>query len=121
MSGQLAHFDKAKQERTRERGWYYTVFQRSQGKCEVCAIFAPWILEVHHIHPLRSGGHGFPDNLIALCPNCHAIVEKSKTQMAEHPRFEGWIIDTYGEAIFEKLCELSRQKWEFEKQEGANQ
>ena len=26
-------------------------------------------LEVHHIKPLSEGGLGYPENVIALCPN----------------------------------------------------
>jgi HNH endonuclease len=30
-------------------------------------------LDVHHLDPISSGGGNGPDNLLALCPNCHAL------------------------------------------------
>jgi hypothetical protein len=29
--------------------------------------------EIHHLDPLGDGGTDEPDNLIALCPNCHTL------------------------------------------------
>jgi 5-methylcytosine-specific restriction protein A len=31
-------------------------------------------LEVHHLHRLSDRGPDSPDNVIALCPNCHSRV-----------------------------------------------
>jgi len=35
-------------------------------------------LEVHHIVWVRDGGGDEPDNLLALCPNCHALHTKGE-------------------------------------------
>jgi 5-methylcytosine-specific restriction protein A len=54
----------------------YTL-QRSKGICEACFQKAPFetqtgpFLEVHHVHQLSDGGPDHPENVIALCPNCH--------------------------------------------------
>lgn len=54
---------------------------RADGVCEGCDKQAPFLrkngepyLEVHHIKELSSGGSDTPDNVIALCPNCHRRV-----------------------------------------------
>lgn len=51
---------------------------RAAGHCGDCQRPAPFhtpqgrpFLEVHHILPLGRGGTDTPDNVIALCPNCH--------------------------------------------------
>lgn len=51
---------------------------RADGFCEGCDEFAPFIsktgepyLQTHHIKELSDGGSDTPDNVIALCPNCH--------------------------------------------------
>jgi 5-methylcytosine-specific restriction protein A len=31
------------------------------------------ILEVDHIHDIALGGRDHPQQMIALCPNCHAV------------------------------------------------
>lgn len=57
---------------------------RSHGHCEACDKPAPFIarngkpyLEVHHITALGGGegGTDSPDNVAAVCPNCHRRVD----------------------------------------------
>jgi 5-methylcytosine-specific restriction enzyme A len=38
------------------------------------------ILEVDHIHDLAKGGPDRPEQMIALCPNCHAIKTRGRTR-----------------------------------------
>ncbi len=38
------------------------------------------ILEVDHIHDLALGGDDDPAQMIALCPNCHAIKTRGSTR-----------------------------------------
>ncbi len=59
--------------------------ERSKGVCEGCETPAPFItkngmpyLEVHHLIPLSEGGADSPENVAAICPNCHRRTEKSK-------------------------------------------
>lgn len=64
------------------RAWVRrAVLQRADGECESCRCtgmppeLLPTgdpILEVDHIKDLGLGGSDEPDNMIALCPNCHA-------------------------------------------------
>jgi 5-methylcytosine-specific restriction protein A len=53
----------------------------ADGVCQGCEEPAPFedddgepYLEVHHLHRLSDAGPDHPDNVIALCPNCHARV-----------------------------------------------
>lgn len=52
--------------------------KRSAGICDLCGCAAPFLtkdgfpyLESHHIVWLARGGKDIPDNMVALCPNCH--------------------------------------------------
>jgi 5-methylcytosine-specific restriction protein A len=53
------------------------VIARSKGVCEGCGEKAPFntksgpYLECHHVHRLADGGPDHPENVVALCPNCH--------------------------------------------------
>ncbi len=55
-----------------------TIRERNKGCCEVCGFFCHPIMHVHHVKPVSKGGDGYPSNLIALCPNCHATIHKMK-------------------------------------------
>ncbi|WP_459808533.1 HNH endonuclease [Halopiger thermotolerans] len=53
----------------------------ADGVCQGCEETAPFIgrdgnpfLEVHHLYRRSDGGPDHPDNVIALCPNCHRRV-----------------------------------------------
>jgi len=86
------------------------VLRHAKGCCEICGDFAPYILESHHIVPHASGGLGSSSNLIALCPNCHAIVEKLRTSMIDDPHFHNWIRQRYDEGEYEKFGMLFQQR-----------
>jgi 5-methylcytosine-specific restriction protein A len=52
--------------------------KRANGKCEHCLEDAPFLneegepfLEVHHIIRLADEGLDLPENVTAICPNCH--------------------------------------------------
>jgi 5-methylcytosine-specific restriction endonuclease McrA len=81
--------------------------RRARGKCELCEQWMGPILQVHHIVPVKNGGHGWEDNLLCLCPNCHALVEmRMGTGWPEDPRIDDWIRDKFGETFYLKLCAL---------------
>lgn len=53
----------------------------ADGVCQGCGDDAPFLdsdgnpfLEVHHLYRRSDGGADQPDNVIALCPNCHRRV-----------------------------------------------
>jgi 5-methylcytosine-specific restriction enzyme A len=65
------------------------VLIRSEGHCEnprcpgqpsdLTDKGAP-ILEVDHIHELADGGPDDPEQMVALCPNCHAVKTRGRTR-----------------------------------------
>ncbi len=60
------------------------VIERQDGKCMVCACHCAPIAAIHHVQSVREGGTGNDENLIALCPNCHAVVthiERNRTML----------------------------------------
>lgn len=70
------------------------VIARSKFKCEYtkCTGMPPDvdsqgkpILQVDHIKPLSEGGSDSPNNMIAICPNCHVAktIGKNKTKIAK--------------------------------------
>ena len=63
------------------------VLVRSGGCCEHCGLRVPDvtdagdpILEIDHIWDLAQGGPDDPAQMIALCPNCHAIKTRGRTR-----------------------------------------
>jgi len=60
------------------------VLARANGVCEGCEQPAPFMtskgpyLECHHLYRLADGGPDHPDNVIALCPNCHRAAHHAK-------------------------------------------
>jgi 5-methylcytosine-specific restriction protein A len=65
------------------------VLLRSEGHCEsprctgepqdITDAGHP-ILEVDHVQDLAKGGPDQPEQMIALCPNCHAIKTRGRTR-----------------------------------------
>ena len=58
---------------------------RSRGNCEGSKRPAPFMrrngepyLEIHHIRSLADGGADHPQNVAAVCPNCHSHVTHGK-------------------------------------------
>ncbi len=57
----------------------------ADGICQGCESEAPFLdeegepfLEVHHMKRRSDGGADHPDNVVALCPNCHRRVHQGK-------------------------------------------
>jgi 5-methylcytosine-specific restriction protein A len=60
---------------------------RAMGVCENCNKLAPFIekggqpyLEVHHLFRLADDGPDSPENVAALCPNCHRMAHFGQNQ-----------------------------------------
>lgn len=79
------------------------VIARSNGICEGCGINAPFqsrsgpYLECHHVHRLADGGPDHPENVVALCPNCHRRAHFSNDAKA------------YNETLKKIACEAERK------------
>ena len=62
------------------------ILAQAHGVCELCGYVVPverygaeyekWFLESHYIEWLSRGGHNEPENIIALCPNCHKRIHE---------------------------------------------
>ena len=91
--------DRVRAERTasdliRARDARRAVLLRSGGRCENprCAgdvrdvtVSGEPILEIDHVHDLALGGRDHPAQMIALCPNCHAIKTRGSTREELRP------------------------------------
>lgn len=55
-------------------GKYRWLYEKQKGKCVVCGFDE--VIEVHHIIPRYLGGTEDPENLVLLCPNHHALVDR---------------------------------------------
>lgn len=45
-------------------------------RCAVPTCRGILALDLHHVAPVRVGGANTADNLLALCPTCHALFER---------------------------------------------
>lgn len=82
---------------------------RARGICENCGKAAPFkdkngemFLEVHHINRLADDGPDIPENVAAICPNCHreAHFGSDTSRFREH----------LGQKIGEKEACLDKEK-----------
>ena len=70
---------------------------RAEGKCESCMEAAPFhskkgpFLEVHHVNELSDNGPDTPDNVIALCPNCHRRAHYSADKNQFNQSLRRWL------------------------------
>ena len=67
--------------------------ERAAGICEACDTPAPFThrngqpyLEVHHIDPVGREGADAPDNVAAICPNCHGRVSRGDDRLSYNER-----------------------------------
>lgn len=94
-----------------ERRWTQVVrsqvIRDAKGRCACCNFYCPYILEIHHINAIHRGGTSTLDNLVALCPNCHAIAEKMRSSLLDDDRFHDWIRSEVGEEAYERLGALA--------------
>jgi len=59
----------------KHKAWVRTQAIRKYGnKCELCGYRLS--LDVHHIMPKKEGGQHEINNLMVLCPNCHAFITR---------------------------------------------
>lgn len=91
------------------------VLDRSGCCCEACGWYCPLVIEVHHVKSVSSGEIGLMDNLVALCPNCHRIVEKlkaiaQKDFFLENPHIDKWLLENYNQDAVDKIYQLVWEK-----------
>lgn len=73
---------------------------RADGSCEACRKVAPFMrddgqpyLEVHHINRLADDGPDAPENVAALCPNCHRAAHHSKDRDGMRARLASYVLE----------------------------
>jgi len=85
---------------------------RADGKCKACREAAPFyskkgpFLEVHHVNELSDNGPDTPNNVIALCPNCHRRAHYSEDKTEFNQSLRQWLNENWKK---EKLNTLSRK------------
>jgi hypothetical protein len=52
------------------------VLHQSGYRCGNPACRSILTIDIHHLNPIAQGGPDTPDNLLALCPNCHSLHHK---------------------------------------------
>ncbi|MEK7095608.1 MAG: HNH endonuclease signature motif containing protein [Patescibacteria group bacterium] len=61
----------------KHKAWIRTQAIRKYGdKCEICGYCMA--VDTHHIIPKYQGGPHEIENLIVICPNCHALITRGK-------------------------------------------
>jgi len=50
------------------------VLNANGNQCYVCGCSFLRVLAIHHLKPISEGGNSELDNLVVLCPTCHAVV-----------------------------------------------
>jgi hypothetical protein len=59
------------------------ILAESNSRCAICFGGDITILEIHHIEPRSDGGNNEPENLLAVCPNCHTKITKGIVSVFE--------------------------------------
>lgn len=54
-----------------------SVLKRDKYTCQLCNSVGNSKLHIHHIQKRRKDGPDFEDNLITVCPSCHANADRS--------------------------------------------
>jgi hypothetical protein len=58
-----------------------TFFQSDKQECARCGYSGT--IDIHHIIYKKEGGQDSPENLIPLCPNCHALIHRKLISIDE--------------------------------------
>lgn len=84
------------------------VIERSEGRCENPACLGhplettsagDPILEVDHVHDLARDGRDHPSNMIALCPNCHALKTRGQNRRVFQQTLAGVVARLHEQAL----------------------
>lgn len=80
------------------------IYERDNGKCQVCGGIGT---EIHHVMFRSRGGRGVETNGLTLCHTCHSKIHQDN-ELAEY-----WInvfADRYGPNFFRDEYDLERKK-----------
>lgn len=56
--------------------WAHSRVASDDSQCAICGCENPNVLQQHHRIPSRFGGTDREENLVVLCSNCHAVIER---------------------------------------------
>lgn len=62
-------------------------------------------IEIHHLDRVSEGGSNTPENLVALCPNCHALHHKGTITLSSLRSWK-FLLLALNEAFDRKLVDL---------------
>jgi hypothetical protein len=66
--------------RRRARKLLPALIKRSGGTCDLCPFRVEALLVPHHIRFVENGGESDMNNLVPVCPNCHALIHYVQRQ-----------------------------------------
>ena len=52
------------------------------GPCRVCSAVTPRLMQLHHVVWREDGGDDVADNIVAVCPPCHAALHRRAPAIA---------------------------------------
>jgi hypothetical protein len=85
------------------------VSEKYDGKCYVCGFSIHIALRVHHVVPASLGGTDEIENLVLLCPNCHALVHVLSSKRFIDKDLSGLLAPEYDEAAIGRMVKLSQE------------
>lgn len=63
-----------KEERAKTAAYRSAVLERQEGYCHLCSRYVAHVMQLHHIKPLEKLGLTTLENIVGLCPTCHAVL-----------------------------------------------
>ncbi len=84
-------------------------------RCAVPTCRTILLIDLHHIIPVSEDGDNSPDNLIALCPNCHALHHRKEIPQEAVRVWKGMLVTlnlAFDKDAMELLLFLTRKEQE---------
>lgn len=81
-------------------------------RCAVPTCRTILALDIHHIHELHKGGGDTIDNLVALCPTCHALYHRGTIKYESICAWKMLLVsinEVVGKRAFDDLILLEKQ------------
>jgi len=85
------------------------VFKKYDRRCYVCGFSIDIALRVHHIIPVSLGGTDEMENLVLLCPNCHALVHRCSSKRFVGKDISSLLASEYEQGAIKRVVRLSQE------------
>lgn len=82
--------------------------ERLKSKCAICGFAFGALLHRHHIKPRSEGGEDATDNMVMLCPNCHAIAHRLRRSPYQRAFTPDRDKSGLSQEQFDKLVEIAK-------------